>query len=77
MKNIIKWFLSSNRYKHLLLGFAYGLFANSWYSAIYGGLGVSLALEWKDGQWGGKPDLIDALLTFIGVILGYIVRQLF
>lgn len=35
-----------------------------------------LALEWKDGQWGGKPDVWDDLLTFAGVMSGYGVRTL-
>lgn len=76
MKKLIDWLLSSNRYKHLGLGFVYGLGANGWYCAAYGGLGVSLALEWKDGQWGGKPDLVDAALTFAGVMAGYASRTL-
>jgi hypothetical protein len=60
MKKIWNWLLSSNRYKHLGLGFIYGLGANGWYCAAYGGIGVSGALEFKDWQWGGKPDWIDA-----------------
>jgi hypothetical protein len=76
MKKLIDWLLSSNRYKHLGLGFVYGLGANDTYCAAYGGVGVSLALEWKDGQWGGKPDWVDALLTFVGVMAGYGARYL-
>ena len=60
MKEIWDWLNASNRIKHLGLGFAYGLGINDWYCASYGGIGVSLALEFKDGQWGGKPDLVDA-----------------
>lgn len=71
MKKIIDWLKSSNRYKHFLLGVVYGLAANDLYCAVYGGVGVSLALEWKDGQWGGKPDAWDAALTFAGVMAGY------
>lgn len=76
MKNIIDWILDSNRYKHLGLGFVYGLAADDLYCAIYGGVGVSLALEFKDGQWGGKPDPVDAILTFTGVLAGFGVRTL-
>lgn len=76
MKKIWDWLKESNRYKHLGLGFAYGLGADDWYCAAYGGIGVSLALEFKDGQWGGKPDIVDAALTFAGVMAGYGVRYL-
>ena len=74
MKKIIEWFKASNRWKHLGLGFAYGLAADDVYCAVYSGVGVSLALEFKDGQWGGKPDAVDAILTFAGVMAGYGVR---
>ena len=74
MKKIWEWLNASNRYKHFLLGMVYGLGADDTYCAVYGGIGVSLALEFKDGQWGGKPDAMDALLTFAGVMAGYGVR---
>jgi hypothetical protein len=73
---ILNWLKQSNRYKHLGLGFVYGLLADDVYCAVYGGAGVSLALEFKDGQWGGKPDWIDATLTFVGVLAGYFVRKI-
>ena len=76
MKKLITWLKDSNRIKHIGLGYIYGLGANDTYCAIYGGLGVSLALEFKDGQWGGKPDLVDAALTFAGVVVGYASRAL-
>ena len=76
MKKIWEWLNASNRLKHIGLGFTYGLAANDAYCAIYGGIGVSLALEFKDGQWGGKPDLVDAALTFAGVMAGYASRAL-
>ena len=76
MKKVIEWFKESNRYKHLGLGFAYGLGANDTYCAIYGGIGVSGALEFKDWQCGGKPDWVDFLLTFAGVMAGYTSRTL-
>ena len=76
IKKIIDWFKESNRYKHFGLGAVYGLAADDLYCAIYGGVGVSLALEFKDGQWGGKPDPVDAALTFAGVMAGFGVREL-
>lgn len=74
MKKIWDWLNASNRLKHLGLGFVYGLGADDCYSAVYGGLGVAGALEFKDWQWGGKPDWIDATLTFAGVMAGYGMR---
>ena len=70
MKKIIEWFKASNRIQHLGLGFVYGLAADDWYCAIYGGAGVSGALEFKDYQ----PDWVDFLLTFAGVMAGYTAR---
>lgn len=76
MKKIIDWLLESNRLWHLGLGFLYGLAASDWYCAIYGGVGVAGALEFKDWQWGGKPDGVDLLLTMGGVFGGYFVISL-
>lgn len=77
MKKIIDWLFASNRMKHYGLGAVYGLGADDWYCAVYGGLGVSGALEFKDYQHGGKPDVIDFLFTFAGVMTGYGLRVLF
>ena len=74
MKKIVTWFKESNRWKHLVGGVIVGAGANDWYCAIYGGAGVSGALEFKDYQWGGKPDWVDFLLTFAGVMAGYTAR---
>lgn len=71
MKKIIDWLFASNRMKHFGLAFTYGLAADDWYCAIYGGAGVAGALEFKDWQWGGKPDIIDFLFTFAGAMAGY------
>lgn len=76
IKNIIDWLKMSNRYKHLLLGIVFGTIANDWYCLEYGAVGVSLAMEFKDGQWGGKPDVFDFLLTLIGFNIGYLIRVL-
>ena len=76
MGKIADWIKDSNRYKHLGLGYVYGFAADDTYCAVYGGLGVALALEFKDGQWGGKPDAVDAILTFVGVMVGYATRKL-
>ena len=76
MKKIWQWLTASNRMKHYGLGAIFGLAADDLYCAIYGGAGVSLAMEWKDGQWGGKPDLLDAAFTFAGVMTGFGIRYI-
>ena len=76
MKKIWEWLKESNRIKHLGLGYLVGWGANDWHCAVYTGLGVSGALEFKDWQWGGKPDIIDFTLTFAGVMLGFLTRFL-
>ena len=45
MKKILNWFKESNRYKHLIGGILIGLYALSWYNAIYASAGVGLAME--------------------------------
>ena len=74
MKKIWQWLKESNRIKHLVGGVAVGLGANDWYCAEYVGIGVAGSLEFKDYQWGGKPDWIDFTLTFVGVNIGYTIR---
>ena len=74
MKRIWQWLKDSNRLKHLVGGVAVGLGANDWYCAEYVGIGVAGSLEFKDYQWGGKPDLIDFSLTFVGVNIGYTIK---
>lgn len=76
IKKVFNWLKASNRWKHLLLAFLVGLGCNGWYCAEYTGFGVAGAMEFKDWQWGGKPDFIDFLLTVIGVNAGYLVRYL-
>ena len=74
MKKFWQWLKDSNRLKHLVGGVAVGLGANDWYCAEYVGVGVAGSLEFKDYQWGGKPDWIDFTLTFVGVNIGYTIR---
>lgn len=76
MKKIWGWLTTNHRIHRLGLGFVYGVAANSWYCAAYGGLGVAGALELKDHLWGGKPDIIDFLLTVAGVAAGFAIRSL-
>lgn len=72
---IKQWWKDSNRLQHFLLGMAVGAGANDWYCAAYTGAGVAGALEFKDYQWGGKPDWVDFVLTLAGVMIGYTVRH--
>ena len=58
----------------LIGGILIGVGANSIYCAAYTGIGVASALELKDKLWGGKFDLIDWVLTVIGVAIGYLIR---
>lgn len=74
MKRIWQWLKDSNRLKHLVGGVAVGLGANDWYCAEYVGICVAGSLEFKDYQWGGKPDWIDFMLTFVGVNIGYTIK---
>lgn len=76
MKKIIDWLKGSHRLQHLGLGAVYGLLADDWYCALYGGAGVAGALELKDKLWGGKPDWIDFGITVLGVAAGYGIRVL-
>ena len=74
MKKIWNWLKDSHRLQHLGLGVIYGLGADDCYSAVYGGFGGAGALEFKDYQWGGKPDWIDFVLTLVGTMIGYSLR---
>lgn len=76
IKSFIDWMKLSNRYKHLGLGIIFGTIADDWYCLEYGAVGVAGAMEFKDGQWGGKPDIVDAILTIIGFNIGYLIRLL-
>lgn len=78
-KKIIDWFNASHRWQHLALGYAYGLAADDWYCAAYGGLGVAGALELKDVLWANTWkawDWADFGLTIAGVAAGYTTRHL-
>ena len=76
MKRIWQWLKESSRWKHLLGGMLIGIGANDVFCAAYAGIGIAGALEFKDWQWGGKPDIVDFLLTVIGTAIGYGLRTL-
>ena len=75
MKKIYQFLATSNRHKHLLGGVVIGVLANAPYCAAYSGVGVASALELKDKLWGGKPDVVDWVVTIVGVTLGYGLRM--
>ncbi len=74
MKKVWNWLKQSNRLKHLVGGILVGAGANSLFCALYAGIGIAGALEWKDKQWGGTWDWADFYLTAIGSIVGYAAR---
>ena len=73
MIKLINWLKSSKRYLHIICGAFIGIGADSFYCAIYSGIAVASALEYKDKAWGGSLDWIDFALTIIGAILGYLI----
>lgn len=74
MKKVIDWFKESNRWKHLVGGILVGVAANSWYCAIYTGVGVSAAMEFKDWKYRDNWDWIDFTVTVVGAVIGYGIR---
>ena len=76
MKKIFGWLQESNHCKHLVGGLLLGLLSNSWFCTMLVGASVAGALEFKDWQWGGKPDVIDFLLTFVGAAISFFVKWL-
>ena len=74
MKSIWDWFLSSNRYLHFLGGMLIGLISDDVYCAVVAGTCTAGAMEFKDYQWGGKPDWIDFAMTVAGTAAGYGIR---
>lgn len=73
MKKVIKWIKTSNRWKHLVGGLLIGLGSDSWYCALYAGIGVAAALELKDRLWGSQWDWIDLSLTVTGAVVGHLI----
>ena len=71
MKNIWKWIKDSHRLQHLLGGIAIGALSSDWYCAGLAGISTAGAMEFKDYQWGGKPDIIDFIITLTGVFIGF------
>lgn len=76
MGKIITWLSDSHRWQHFVFGALIGLLADDAYCAALVGIGVAGALEFKDWQWGGEPDIVDFVLTLGGVVLMFITKKL-
>ena len=70
MKKLWNWLKESNRWKHLVSGSIIGLTLPNVVLSAYVNLLISIAMEYKDRQWGGKFDWIDISLGVAGGILG-------
>ena len=66
MKKILNLLKASNRYKHLIGGFAVGLCALDLWTAIYATIVAASCLELKDKLYGNKWDWIDFAMTIVG-----------
>ena len=77
MKEIIKWFKESNRWKHLVGGMVLGLVSDSWYCATLVGATAGGCLELKDKAHSNNWDWIDFGLTVGGALLGRCLHVLF
>ena len=67
----MKWLLESNRWKHLIGGAILGLLLT-----FLCALGCGGGMEFKDWQWGGKPDILDFLATCLGGLIGQALQLL-
>lgn len=70
------WITGSNRWKHLLGGFAIGLASSGWHCAALAGIAAGGALEYKDRAYGSKWDWWDFSLTVAGAVAGQAVARL-
>lgn len=63
------WLAKSHRWQHLIYAIPVGLVFS-----INGAIGCASGMEYKDHQWGGKPDIVDWLLTVAGGLIGEALR---
>ncbi|MCM1068254.1 MAG: hypothetical protein NC418_11845 [Muribaculaceae bacterium] len=66
MNKLLAWLRESNRWKHLVGGFAVGVLAAGAYSALYAATVAASCLEFKDRAHGCRWDWIDWALTVAG-----------
>lgn len=74
MRKFFNWLLESNRLLHFLGGFILGSISNGFYCASLVGCAVGAALEFKDGEYGGKWDWIDLTFTVMGAWFGALLK---
>lgn len=65
------WITESNRDKHLLYAIPSAFIGTILFAA-----GLTVGMEFKDKQWGGKFDWLDLIATLIGGIIGQILQIL-
>ena len=70
----LDWLRQSNRWKHLIGGFAIGVAPASWFAGLYGGVLAASALEYKDRDYGNGWDWADWALTVAGAAIGCLAR---
>ena len=70
IKNIIKWFSYSNRYKHLAVGIIIGILSLDFSTGVYASWWAGTACEYKDYCYNKSWDWTDFILTFIGGVIG-------
>ena len=73
MNNFFKFFVASNRYKHLTGGFIVAALAGSFYAAVYAAVVTASCLELKDRLYGNTWDWLDWFFTLIGGVVAAIV----
>ena len=69
MNRLIAWLRTSNRWKHLLGGFATGAVAGSAWAALMVAIVAASCLEYKDRAHGCVWDWIDWALTAAGGVV--------
>lgn len=69
--NIVKDFLSSNRYKHFVISMI-----GSYFTGIGFAIGANLATEYKDKSYGNKWDWKDFAFGITGGIIGQAMQLL-
>ena len=68
-KKIKAFLLESNHYKHLIGGFAVGMFGVNPWAALYAGIMAASCLEFKDAAYGNKWDWTDWAVTVTGALV--------
>lgn len=65
-KKVLRWWKSSNRWKHFLFAIPLGAVCGAHFTT-----GVGLGMEIKDHLYGGKADFVDFALTAVSGFIGH------